>query len=350
MNNGKIRIYELSKELNLENKDIKVALILGGVSSERPVSKLSARSVLDAIKAKGYKYKLIDPAYGLNQPQNEEDFLKEEDTAEISADNYIRAVDSEMMDDVDAAFIALHGTWGEDGRIQSLLDFKGIKYTGSNVLASALAMDKAMSKVMFQHFDVRTPNWFLITDKNTNYEIVKDKIKKFFGYPCVIKPNDQGSTFGLTVCRGDKEVHHAVLKAFEYSEKVIIEEYVGGHEVTVGILEQKPLSVLEIKPKHKIYDYECKYTHGMSDYEVPADFPKDVIDHLKHQALLAYNSVGCQQYGRVDFKLSENLKSYCLEVNTLPGLTSTSLLPKMAKAAGINFDELIDRIIRIALR
>lgn len=333
----------------MSNNEIRVGLVLGGTSAEREVSQMSGMSILKALKEREYKVKLIDPAYGGNQPKKEDDFFNKKEFDELSTENYIKAVDKGVYDDVDVAFIALHGTWGEDGRIQSLFDLKGIKYTGAGVLPSALAMDKSISKVMFQHYDVQTARWFLLTKHYIDYKLVKEKIKKFFGYPCVIKPNDQGSTFGLTGCRGDVEVQGAVEKAMQYSDKVIVEEYVNGHEVTVGVLKQKALSVLEIKPKHQIYDYECKYTHGMSDYEVPANFPKETLEHLKQQALLAYNSVGCEGYGRVDFKVSKDLQSYCLEVNTLPGMTSTSLMPKMAKAAGMEFDELVDRIVRLAL-
>jgi D-alanine-D-alanine ligase len=333
----------------MNNNDFHVGLVMGGTSAEREVSQLSAKSILKALRDRNYKVKLIDPAYGEEQPRNEDDFFKDSNHEKLSTQNYIKTVDKGIYDEVDVAFIALHGTWGEDGRIQSLFDLRGIKYTGAGVLPSALAMDKSTSKVMFQHYDVQTARWFLLDKHNVDYELVKEKIKKFFGYPCVIKPNDQGSTFGLTVCRGDVEVHSAINNAFKYSNRVIVEEYIEGHEVTVGVLNQKALSVLEIKPKHKIYDYECKYTHGMSDYEVPANFPKETLEHLKHQALLAYNSVGCENYGRVDFKLSKDLQSYCLEVNTLPGMTSTSLLPKMAKATGIEFDDLVDRIVKLAL-
>lgn len=330
------------------NKKIKVALLLGGASSEREVSKLSSQSILNSIKNLGYEYKLIDPAYGNNQPSNEEDFFGK-DVAEVSAKNYLYAVNSNHLDDVDVVFIGLHGTYGEDGTIQSVLDLKGIPYTGSKVLASSISMNKTFSKIMFQHFDVQTPRWIYVTKSDLNLELLDAKIKKFFGYPCVIKPNDQGSAIGLSICRGEKELEVSIQQSLKVSSNLLVEEYIDGHEITVGILDNHALPVLEIKPKHSFYDYECKYTHGMSEYEVPANFPQKVCEHLQHQALLAYHSVGCRSYARIDFRLSKNLKSYCLEVNTLPGMTSTSLLPKAAKAVGIGFDELVDRIIKNAL-
>ncbi|MCX7798061.1 MAG: D-alanine--D-alanine ligase [Melioribacter sp.] len=334
----------------MNNSNITVALLFGGVSPEREVSKSTAKSVLNALRELNYNVILIDPAYGLNQPKDEEDFFKSDDYSTLSPRNYIKIIDSDVFDKVDVAFIALHGKWGEDGTLQSLLDMRGIKYTGSNVLASSLSMDKCMSKIMFQHYDVSTPRWFVINNIKEDINLIREKIKKFFGYPCVVKPNDQGSTIGLTICRGDVEIQKSIELAFNYSNKVLIEEYIPGKEVTVGILEERALPVLEIKPKSGFYDYTSKYTSGMTEYEVPANLPKKVVEHLQHQALLAFNSLGCKSYARVDFRLTSDYKSYCLEVNTLPGMTNTSLLPKMAKAAGISFEELIDRIISYALK
>ena len=189
-----------------------------------------------------------------------------------------------------------------------------------------------MTKIMFQHYDVATPKWFVVDKKENGYTLVGSKIKKFFGFPCVVKPNDQGSTVGLTICRGESEIEQSIKLALQFSDKAMIEEYIPGRELTVGILGQQTLPVLEIKPKHGLYDYEAKYTDGMSEYIVPADIPENVANHLQHQALLAYNSVNCSNYARVDFRLTNDNKNYCLEVNTLPGMTSHSLIPKMAKA------------------
>ncbi len=333
----------------MSNSDITVALLVGGTSPEREVSKNTGKSILTALNDLGYKVKVIDPAFGLNQPKEVEKYFEEKDYTERTNRNFIEAINSTMFDDVDVAFIALHGKWGEDGVIQSLLELRGIKYTGSKVLASSLAMDKSMTKVMFQHFDVSTPRWFVVNKNDHDIELIKMKIKKFFGYPCVIKPNDEGSTIGLTICRGDVEVFAAIEKAQEFSKKVLVEEYIHGHELTVAVIDQQALPVLEIKPKSGFYDYENKYTSGRTDYIVPAEIPEKVAEHLQHQALLAFNSVGCESYARIDFRLTNDFKSYCLEINNLPGMTSTSLVPKMAEAAGISFELLIDRIIKNAL-
>ncbi|MEJ5352241.1 MAG: D-alanine--D-alanine ligase [Melioribacteraceae bacterium] len=334
----------------MNNSNLTVALLLGGVSPEREVSKATGKSILQALRQLNYEVKIIDPAYGLNQPEDENKFFESENYSALSPRNYIEIINSSIFDDVDVAFIALHGKWGEDGTLQSLLEMRGIKYTGSKILASSLSMDKCMSKIMFQHYDVSTPKWFVVRKNEEDFALIKEKIKKFFGYPCVVKPNDQGSTIGLTICRGDSEVQKSIELARHYSDKVLIEEYISGREVTVGILGQQPLPVLEIKPKSGFYDYTSKYTTGMTEYEVPADIPKNVAEHLQHQALLAFNSIGCESYARIDFRLTKDYRTYCLEVNTLPGMTSTSLLPKMAKAAGISFEELIQRIINYALK
>lgn len=333
----------------MENKNITVALLLGGASPEREVSKSSAKSVLLALRNLGYKVKPFDPAYGINQPEDERSFFETKDYSEVSPNNYIELINSTRFDDVDIAFNCLHGQWGEDGTIQSLLDLRGIKYTGSGVLGSAVAMNKSFSKIMFNHFDVQTPKWFVVDGKEKNYELIQMKIKKFFGYPCIVKPNGQGSTVGLTVCRGDSEVKESVILALKYCEQALIEEFIEGHELTVGVLNNHSFPPVEIRPESGFYDYESKYTPGKSVYIVPAELPDDILTHLKHQALLAFSAVGAKVYSRIDFRVNKNLESYCLEVNTLPGMTSTSLLPKAAKAEGIEFEELVDRIVKYSL-
>ncbi|MGA7720041.1 MAG: D-alanine--D-alanine ligase [Ignavibacteriaceae bacterium] len=324
-----------------------VALLVGGTSPEREVSKLSGYSIYKALISLGYKTVLVDPAYGKYQPKKIDDFFSKKNFSALSNTNYVEAINSKVFDNIDIAFLALHGKWGEDGTIQSLLELKGIKYTGSNIVTSAIAMDKLMSKILFKHYDINTPLW-IVVENNDAETVIKKKIKKNFGYPCVVKPNDQGSTVGLTICKSAAGLSEALKLAKKFSNRVLIEEYISGHEVTVGVLDNKPLPVLEIKPKHEVYDYRCKYTSGMSLYEVPAHLPETVQLELQAQALKAYNALGCKAYARMDFRLSNEYKTYCLEANTLPGMTSTSLVPKMAKAIGISFEELVDKIINLS--
>ncbi len=334
----------------MKKNKLNIALLVGGASPERKVSQSSCKAIYKTLLELNYNVKLIDPAYGINQPNNIEDFFAEQNYAEIKNKNYVEAINSKLFDDVDIVFIGLHGKWGEDGAIQSLLELRGIKYTGSKILASSISMDKAMSKILFQHYDVLTPKWLIAEKNKFKIDSIKKNIDKNFGYPCVIKPNDQGSTVGLTICNDSASVEEAINLSLEFSNKALIEEYIPGRELTVAILENKALPVLEIKPKHNLYDYECKYTSGMSEYIVPANIPKNIFEKIQSQSLLAFNSLGCETYSRVDFRLTENNEAYCLEVNTLPGMTATSLVPKMAKAVGISFEELIDKIVQLSLK
>ncbi len=326
---------------------MKVALIIGGISAEREVSLLSGKAMLNALKELKVDYKIVDPAFGVNQPKEENEFFEVKNNPGDSK-KYIECIQSDIFDDVDVALLGLHGHYGEDGMIQALLEMRKIKYTGSDVLSSALAMDKSMSKIMFQHYNVTTPKWFVVKSFEKDVDLIIEKIDKFFGYPCIIKPNQQGSTIGLTVCENRNMVFDAVELAFTYDKSVLVEEYIEGRELTVGILENHTFPVLEIVPKHKLYDYECKYTDGMSEYLVPANIPEELNKHIRHQALLAFYSVGCKNYARVDFIVDKDLNTYCLEVNTLPGMTKHSLLPKMAAAEGISFPTLIKNIIDLA--
>ena len=327
---------------------LKIAVFVGGISSEREVSKSSGKAIYKAIKELGYDCSLIDPAYGTNQPEDSERFFDEKDYTNIKIENFIKTINSELLNDIDLVFLALHGKYDEDGTIQSMLELRDIKYTGSGVLSSMISMDKAVSKTLFRENNVSTADWFTVGN-DFKIDEVSEKIKTKIGFPCVIKPNDQGSTVGLTILKQNGELMEAIELALQYSELALIEKYIAGREMTVAILEDEALPVLEIIPKSGFYDYKSKYTSGMSDYIVPADIPKSVFKYLQGQALTAFKSLRCKTYGRVDFRLSEDNIPFCLEVNTLPGMTATSLVPKMANAVGISFNELIDRIIRNGL-
>ncbi|PID57455.1 MAG: D-alanine--D-alanine ligase [Ignavibacteriae bacterium] len=332
----------------MNKKNITVAVLIGGASPEREVSKESGKYMYNAVKTLGYNVKLIDPAYGLKQPKSEKEFFAVDNYSELKAENYLKVINSKHFDNVDLALLALHGKWGEDGTIQSILEFKGIKYTGTGVLGSSLTMDKARSKIMFTHFGVSTPKW-ITACKNSELSKLNKQIEEELKYPCIVKPNDQGSTIGLTKCESSKDIEEAVALSLKYSDVVLIEEFIAGREIAIAIIDGKTFPLLEIIPKHEIYDYECKYKDGMSEYIVPAELDKNVEKEMKKQALIAFNSLGCKDYARVDFRLTKDNKFYCFEINTLPGMTSHSLVPKMAKAAGINFEELVEMIIKSAL-
>jgi D-alanine-D-alanine ligase len=327
----------------------RIALLVGGTSPERKVSKMSGKGILQALKNLQYPTIVIDPAYGLKQPKKEEDFFSEKDYAEISNRNCIDAINSDLLDDVDIVFSAMHGKWAEDGTIQSLLELRGLKYTGSKVLASALAMDKDMSKVIFRQAGVHTADWFTVKERSFEPVLIADEIKQKIGFPCIIKPNDQGSTVGLKIVQDESEVEEGIVISQQYSNKALVEKYIPGRELTVAILINEALPVLEIVPKDGFYDYKHKYTSGMSEYIVPAKIPDEVAKKAQQQALTAFKALGCEGYARVDFRMNNQNELYCLEVNTLPGMTQTSLVPKAAKAVGISFEELIKRIIQQAL-
>lgn len=328
---------------------LNIILLVGGTSTERYISKLSSKSIYNALKNLGHNVTLLDPAYGENQPTDPEKFFDENDFGEISNSNYIKCFNRKEFDTADLVFIGLHGKWGEDGTVQAILDLKGIKYTGSKTLASAVTMDKILSKILFDEYKIPTPKWFSFRNSEMTFEDVVSKIETEIGYPAIIKPNDQGSTVGLSICRNKDDIKNALSLAKDYSEKVLVEEFIAGRELTVGIVGDIALPVLEIKPKHEIYDYECKYTSGMSEYIVPADIPEHISNVLKKTSLQAFKALECDGYARIDFRLSPENKFYLLEINTLPGMTSLSLVPKMAKAVGMSFEELIDKIIQLSL-
>ncbi len=327
----------------------KVALLVGGTSPEREVSKMSGKGIFKALKKLGYPTIIVDPAYGLNQPKDEGSFFSEKDHSNISNRNCIDAVNSDLFNDIDVVFSAMHGKWAEDGTIQSLLELRGLKYTGSKITASALSMDKDISKTIFKQVGVNTAEWFIISAKNFEPALVADQINQQIHFPCIIKPSDQGSTVGLKLLKDESEVEEGIIFAQQYSSKVLIERYIAGREITVGILGFEALPVLEIVPKSGLYDFKSKYTAGMSEYIVPAKIPDDVARDAQRQALIAFKSLGCEGYGRVDIRLSNENEIFCLEVNTLPGMTPLSLVPKAANAIGISFEELIDRIIKQAI-
>jgi len=331
------------------NDKPKVLLLVGGASPEREVSKMSGKGVYVALLKLSYAVTVIDPAYGTNQPDDVNLFFNEKDFSAVSPKNYLSAINLPVFENSDVVFSVLHGKWGEDGVMQSLLELKGLKYTGSKVLASAAAMDKDLSKTVFQQNKIPTAKWLTVNKFSFKEDELINQIKQSVGFPCVVKPNDQGSTVGLTVVDKTEQIKDSLELAFKFSDKVMIEEFIDGRELTVAILERSALPVLEIIPKSGLYDYRSKYTSGMSEYIVPAELPENTFNETGMLALKAFDAIGCDTYARVDFKYRDGETPYCLEINTLPGMTPLSLVPKMAKAVGISFEELIDRIIKNTL-
>lgn len=327
---------------------MKIVLLAGGSSPEREISLRSGKAIYKALVELGHNVKLVDPALGKNQPKNEEEFFNPELIKEnLSTQKYLDAFQLEAFNDTDLVFIALHGKWGEDGTVQSILDLMNLKYTGSGVLASSIGIDKNISKVIVKHFGVITPQWKLVSkkDKQNLLNIVEE-----VGLPCIFKPNDQGSTIGFSLINNLSEVEAAFEEALKYSDYVLIEKYIKGRELTVSILGDEALPIVEVKPKHQLYDYECKYTKGMTQYICPAELNLEVTKKIQEYALIAFRACKCEIFGRVDFILDEDNIPYFLEINTIPGMTDLSLVPMAAKAVGISFNELVSKIIELSLK
>ncbi|MGB8657945.1 MAG: D-alanine--D-alanine ligase [Candidatus Zixiibacteriota bacterium] len=338
---------------------MKTLVLMGGISAERDVSLASGEAIVKALKSLGHRVMALDTAQGQKLlPDNGKylpDGVKEvpPDISELERKGKKQALEvihSFDFSEVDVVFLALHGGQGEDGTIQALLDLTGKPYTGSGVLASALAMNKAMSKKIFEREGILTPEWFMIDDDGiSDISSIVARVDQSLGFPCVVKPNDQGSTVGLTVVEEKQCLAEALACAAKYGKQILVERFIPGRELAVGILGTLPLPVVEIIPEHGIYDYECKYTHGKCNYVCPAEIPEKKTKEIQSIGLNAFKALGCEGYARVDFRYGEDGRFYCLEVNTLPGMTDTSLVPKAAKALGIDFPKLVERIARLAL-
>ncbi len=307
----------------------RVAVIMGGVSAEREVSLRSGAAVAAALRELGYRVLEVDLG--------------------PSALEQLTALRSE----VDAAFLALHGRLGEDGTVQGALELLGVPYTGSGVLASALAMDKRMSKRIFRSEGIPVAEDVTITAadvRGAGLMRVAEGIALDLGFPCMVKPAGEGSTLGSSRASNTEELEEALREALGYDEVVLVERYIRGRELTVGLLGEEPetLPVLEIVASKGVYDYECKYTKGMTEYLVPAPIPDKLAAELQRLAVKAHRALGCEGVSRVDFMVDGEGRAYCLEVNTLPGMTELSLVPKAAAAAGYSFKEMVERILRTA--
>jgi D-alanine-D-alanine ligase len=335
-----------------------IALIAGGISSEREVSLTSSKAILKALQENGHNVKVIDPIFGAEDVSEDIIFKnqvsKEYPTKEMMDDIFkksrkkvIECINSPLFDGIELAFLGLHGKYGEDGRIQTLLDLRGIRYTGSDILSSAVAMDKNLTKMIFRNFAIPTADWIVLSKKeNQNTGDILSRIQ----LPFVIKPNDEGSTVGLTIVKEESEIEKAIELGFRYTDKIMIEKYIKGRELTVSILGDKAYPLIEIKPKDGFYDYHHKYTKGMTEYICPAEIKEETAYKAQEFALKAYHSLGCSVYSRVDFLLTEKDELFCLEVNTLPGMTALSLVPKAVGVLGMGFNDLIENIICLSLK
>lgn len=287
----------------------KIAILYGGLSSEREVSLKTGKGIYDALIRKGYKNTvLIDVDWNITEV-----LLKEKP---------------------DFCFIALHGKYGEDGTIQGVLEMMRIPYNGSGIAASAISFDKVLSKSIFKFYNLPTPN----------YTVYKDEIEPPF-LPCVVKPAREGSTIGITIVKEENQFKPAIEEAKKYDNKILIEEFISGKELTISIIDEIILPMIWIKPVKGFYDYESKYTKGMTEYLFETELSLEEENYVKNIAKKAYDAVGCLSAARVDI-IFNGKEAYILEVNTLPGMTETSLLPNSARKAGMSYDDLVELIYK----
>jgi D-alanine-D-alanine ligase len=340
-------------------KHEKVTLFLGGTSSERDVSLASGVRIAAALRERGYQVRTVDPAVGPLSADDEKKLLAGGVKTAPPSEDELRRMARESLpklvknipspDEADVVFLGLHGGYGEDGTIQALLDVVGVPYTGSGHLASAIAMDKDVSKHLFRNADVPTARWLLLNEQARGGARLTAAVKEF-GLPLIVKPSKQGSTVGLSIVKKESELQAAIDEAFRFDDEVLVEEFIPGRELTVSILGGEALPVGEIIAKHEIYDYECKYTPGMAVEEFPAKLSPAETERVQNLARRAFAALKLRGCARIDFRMTPKGEFYCLEANTLPGMTGTSLVPQAAAAAGVTFPELCDKIVRLALQ
>ncbi len=297
-------------------KKIHVAVLMGGPSAEREVSLRSGAAVVRALGQMGTPVTTVD----------------------------VSGPDFALPAGTDVVFVALHGTFGEDGTVQRILEERGVPYTFSGPEASGLAFDKVRAKRQFVADGVLTPRYEVVERSQQDFTRV-ERLK----LPLVVKPCRQGSSVGVTIVRKMSDVPPAVATAGQYDERVLVEQFISGRELTVAVLEDQTLPAIEVRPKHGFFSYEAKYTAGQTDYRVPAVLEDELLKRAQTAARRAHHCLGCRDMSRVDLMLAESGKVHVLEVNTVPGFTETSLVPKAAKAAGIEFPQLCARLVNLAL-
>lgn len=305
-------------------EDLRVALLAGGASDEREISLASGRGAGNALREAGFSVTELDPA-------------EKKDLQNLIAGNY------------DVAFLCMHGKMGEDGTLQGFLEMIGLPYIGSGVWSSALAMDKAKSKLFYENAGIQTP--VSVTLYSPDDMSVED-ILSTVGESCVVKPATEGSALGVYIVKGADEVKDAIGKAFELDSEVLVETFVKGTELTIAVLgneQLEALPVIQIVPRNEFYDFESKYAPGGSQHLCPAPLNAEATEKVQTMAKAAHRALGCSGISRSDFIMDENGEFWILETNTLPGMTETSLLPDAARAAGIEFPELCTRLIELAL-
>jgi D-alanine-D-alanine ligase len=299
----------------------KIAVLMGGRSAEREISLKSGRAMEASLRRQGCNVICLDPDETLPERLRQEK--------------------------VELVVNALHGRWGEDGTIQGVLEILGIPYTGSGVLASAIGMNKAVTKQLLEACGIPTPG-YAVLDSLPPVEGPPPGLSGGLVFPVVVKPASEGSTIGVTIVESADGLEAAYAEAFRHGRQIVVEEYIQGQEVTAGILDEAPLPLVEIAPKEEFYNFKSKYTTGSTEYIVPARLAPDLTKKVQDLALRTHRVIGCRGCTRVDFRLGLTGTPFVLEINTVPGMTETSLLPKAAAAAGMTYDQLVARIVQSA--
>ncbi|MBW3554862.1 MAG: D-alanine--D-alanine ligase [Gemmatimonadetes bacterium] len=330
---------------------MKIAVLFGGTSEERDVSIASGAQVVQGLREGGHEVVAVDTARGVLSDAEESELLGagmsklppgREQLDMLETGDPTALTRAPEIEGVDVLFLALHGGAGEGGTLQALLDLVGIPYTGSGHLASAMAMDKDITKRLARFAGIATPDWLMAPAKERD---VAGKL----GYPVIVKPSKQGSTVGLSLVKSPHDLEAALELAFRHDDEVMLERFVPGRELTVPVLGEETLPVGEIISKNEIFDYEAKYQPGMADEIFPAEIPDELAGEAQRLALATHRALKLEGFSRVDFRLDEEGRLWMLEVNTLPGMTAASLVPKSAQAAGMAFPDLCERICRIAI-
>lgn len=335
----------------MQDTKLKVAVLFGGTSEERAVSIASGAQVIKALRSLGHEVLAVETSRGLLSAEDDSRLLNyrvaetppTSDALAVLRSGGSSLLNSTILADVDVVFLALHGGTGEDGTVQAMLDLAGLAYTGGGHLGSAVAMDKDMSKRLFVAAGVGTPRWLMAPYSH-------EEVAKELGYPLVVKPNQQGSTVGLSIVKSPEALEAAVRHASSFDREVMLEQFIPGRELTVGVLNGRALTVGEILiDSNAVFDYADKYQPGAVREVFPADLPDSIAKAAQEAAVRAHRALKLDGYSRADFRLDREGQLWCLEVNSLPGLTATSLLPQSAAANGIPFPELCERICRAGI-
>lgn len=340
---------------------MKIVVLAGGISTERDVSIVSGTQVCRALRSRGHQAILVDVFCGLEDTQADTVFTDEYDLDQ--AVTYIKSFNDkletmkgrreffgpkvlELCRDADTVFLALHGENGENGKIQAAFDLLGICYTGSGYLGSALAMDKELAKQIFRECHVPTPAGIVLRKTQERRAAAENGV----GLPCVVKPSCGGSSVGVSIAHTEEEYQQALAEGFRYENVLIVERYIKGREFSVGVVDGVVYPVIEIAPIQGFYDYKNKYQAGSTIETCPAELSEELTLRMQEYALQAYQALRLESYGRIDVMMDEENNMYCLEANTLPGMTPTSLLPQEAAALGMDFADLCEKLIQVSLR